>query len=122
MLFRSPPPPSKVEKTLMVQQQRSEFLPTPGPGSSGMYDKATPACMLVCALLQALHSSARANLAGANLQALLYDVGGEGGPSCKQPATCNLLSATAFTTTPLQPSPACPPPPRSACACMPSWS
>lgn len=65
---------AQVDKVLRSEQKRSDFAPR--DDASATFDRATPACVLVTAMLSALHAAARDSLAGANLASVLLEVGG----------------------------------------------
>ncbi|GIL54288.1 hypothetical protein Vafri_9856 [Volvox africanus] len=65
----------QAEKVLMYEQKRSEFLPPDGHLDAALLDRPTDACLLVCALFEALGKVARENLDGSNLASFLLEVG-----------------------------------------------
>ncbi|GLI61437.1 hypothetical protein VaNZ11_003799, partial [Volvox africanus] len=65
----------QAEKVLMYEQKRFEFLPPEGHLDAALLDRPTDACLLVCALFEALGKVARENLDGSNLGSFLLEVG-----------------------------------------------
>ncbi|EFJ42539.1 hypothetical protein VOLCADRAFT_97433 [Volvox carteri f. nagariensis] len=65
----------QAEKVLMYEQRRSEFLPPGDHLDAVLLDRPTDACLLVCALFEALGKVARDSLYGSNLSSFLLDVG-----------------------------------------------
>ncbi|GIL74054.1 hypothetical protein Vretifemale_4103 [Volvox reticuliferus] len=65
----------QAEKVLMYEQKRSEFLPPDSHLDAALLDRPTDACLLVCALFEALGKVARESLGGSNLASFLLEVG-----------------------------------------------
>ncbi|KXZ53134.1 hypothetical protein GPECTOR_7g1025 [Gonium pectorale] len=65
----------QAEKTLMIEQKRSEFLPPGDQLDAGTIDRPTDACLLVAALLEELGRVSRSFLDGSNAASFLLEVG-----------------------------------------------
>ncbi|PNW75998.1 hypothetical protein CHLRE_12g551801v5 [Chlamydomonas reinhardtii] len=65
----------QAEKVLMYEQRAAEFLPAESGLDAAALDRPTGACLLVCALFEALGRACRAHLDGPNLTSCLLDVG-----------------------------------------------